>query len=38
MNGTIIGKKIDVSRLINGVFIIDISSPNDNAQIKFIKE
>lgn len=38
MKGTIIANKIDVSRLINGVFIIDIDSTTDKAQVKFIKE
>ena len=38
MKGTLIANKIDVSRLINGVFIIDIDSPDDKGQVKFIKE
>ena len=36
--GTIIGNKIDVSRLINGVFVIDVESPEVSGQVKFIKE
>lgn len=38
MQGTIIGNKIDVSRLINGVFVIDVDSPEASGQVKFIKE
>ncbi|MFC6269527.1 fibronectin type III domain-containing protein [Frigoriflavimonas asaccharolytica] len=38
MKGTIFANKVDVSRLINGVFIIEVESPDDNAQVKFIKE
>ncbi len=37
--GVVLGNKIDVSKLINGVFVIDITDTNgDTAQKKFIKE
>jgi hypothetical protein len=37
--GTILSNKIDVSRLINGIFVIDITDTNgESAQKKFIKE
>ena len=37
--GIIIGNKIDVSSLINGVYVIDIDAQEGKkAQIKFIKE
>ncbi len=37
--GIVIGNKIDVSKLINGVFVIDITDTNGQAaQKKFIKE
>lgn len=38
-SGIVIGNKIDVSKLINGVFVIDITDTNGQAvQKKFIKE
>ena len=38
MKGTVIANKLNVSRLINGVYIINLDSPDDQAQVKFIKE
>ena len=37
-NGLILNNKIDVSKLINGVYVIDIDDVNGTAQKKFIKE
>lgn len=36
--GLIVNNKIDVSRLINGVYVIDIEDEKGTAQKKFIKE
>lgn len=37
-SGLILNNKIDVSRLINGVYVIDIEDAQGTAQKKFIKE
>lgn len=37
-SGLILNNKIDVSKLINGVYVIDIDDANGTAQKKFIKE
>lgn len=37
-SGVILNNKIDVSRLINGVYVIDIDDVQGTAQKKFIKE
>ncbi|ASK30564.1 hypothetical protein CEY12_10785 [Chryseobacterium sp. T16E-39] len=37
-SGIILNNKIDVSRLINGVYVIDIEDAQGTAQKKFIKE
>ncbi|MCW3168719.1 fibronectin type III domain-containing protein [Chryseobacterium sp. 09-1422] len=37
-NGLILNNKIDVSRLINGLYVIDIEDVNGTVQKKFIKE
>ncbi|WP_370897681.1 fibronectin type III domain-containing protein [Chryseobacterium gossypii] len=37
-SGIILNNKIDVSRLINGVYVIDIDDNGTSAQKKFIKE
>ncbi|ASW75967.2 T9SS C-terminal target domain-containing protein [Chryseobacterium piperi] len=37
-SGIILNNKIDVSRLINGVYVIDIEDVQGSAQKKFIKE
>lgn len=37
-NGIILNNKIDVSKLVNGIFIIDIQDVNGNVKRKFIKE
>jgi len=37
-SGVILNNKIDVSRLINGVYVIDIDDAQGTAQKKFIKE
>ncbi|MDR6516639.1 GEVED domain-containing protein [Chryseobacterium camelliae] len=37
-NGIILNNKIDVSKLINGVYVIDIDDNGTTAQKKFIKE
>ncbi|WP_228391024.1 MULTISPECIES: T9SS type A sorting domain-containing protein, partial [unclassified Chryseobacterium] len=37
-SGVILNNKIDVSRLINGLYVIDIDDVQGTAQRKFIKE
>lgn len=37
-NGIILNNKIDVSKLINGIYVIDIDDNGTTAQKKFIKE
>ncbi|WP_376747120.1 T9SS type A sorting domain-containing protein, partial [Chryseobacterium binzhouense] len=37
-SGIILNNKIDVSRLINGLYVIDIDDVKGTAQKKFIKE
>ena len=37
-NGIILNNKIDVSRLVNGMYVIDIEDAKGTAQKKFIKE
>ncbi|WP_175622460.1 T9SS type A sorting domain-containing protein, partial [Chryseobacterium schmidteae] len=37
-SGIILNNKIDVSRLINGLYVIDIDDVQGTAQRKFIKE